>query len=109
MQLLSEADRPTDLKIKNEADLYNKANNIRKSKETQKLAEEYAEQQEKIWEAQGMLKSKESLFSTPEERLQRIKGEILSAINRAINHKEKSAIRDVKVYLKKLEQELFER
>jgi len=107
VQILSEAERPTVLKIKNEADLYNKANNIRKSKETRKLAEQYAEQEEKIREAQEVLKSKEALFSTHEERVKQIKGKILSAMNRAITHKEKSAIEDIRRLTDTLEKELF--
>lgn len=107
IQVLSEAERPAALKIKNEADLYNKANNIRRSKETQKLVTQFAEQEVKIRKAQEMLKSKDALFSTHEDRIKRIKGEILSAVNRAITHKEKSAIKEIRDLTEKLEKELF--
>jgi len=107
IQVLSEADRPASLKIKNEADLYNKVSNIRKSKETQKLAEQFQEQEEKIREAQEILKAKDSIFSTHEERIKRIKGEILSAMNRAIIHKDRSAIEDIRRLTGVLEKELF--
>lgn len=109
VQMLSEAERPAALKIKNEADLYNKAKNIRESKETEKLVYQFAEQEVRTRKAQEMLKSKNALFSTSEERVKRIKGEVLSAMNRAIIHKEKRAIADMRKLTDKLEKELFGR
>jgi len=105
--MLSEAERPAALKIKNEADLYNKAKNIRKSKETQKLVTQFSEQEVKIRKAQEMLKSKDALFSTKEDRVKRIKGAILSAMNRAIQENDKKAIEEIRENTNKLEKELF--
>jgi len=109
IQVLSEAERPAAMKIKNEADLYNKASNIRKSKETKNLAEQFQAQEEKIREVQEEFQSKDVIFSTHEQRVKRIKGEILSAMNRAIVHKEKSSINEIRKLTEKLEQELFGR
>ncbi len=89
-------------KIKNEADLYNKAQNIRRERQAQKTGVDI----EEMASANGT-GIKEPVFSTREDRLTRIKGNIISSINKSIQKKDKKALRDAKKYLKKLEDELF--
>lgn len=104
VQLLAQAKNAKDIgKIKNEADLYNKAQNIRKAKKTQKGTDADAIANQEA----DALKIKEPVFSTKEDRVMRIKGNIISAINKSIQNKDKKSLKNAKSYLKKLEDELF--
>lgn len=94
-------------KVKNEADLYNKAQTIRKNKEAQKSARSIQQEEERINGAVDQLKLKEPVFTTKEDRLVRIKGNIISAINKGMQKKDKKALKEARKYLKRLEDELF--
>lgn len=108
VQLLAQIKNPREVgKIKNEADLYNKAQIIRKNKKAQKTAQNTAYEEERMQEGAGTLKMKEPVFSTKEDRIMRIKGSIISAINKGIQNQDKKALKNAKGYLKKLEDELF--
>ncbi len=108
VQLLAQVKNPKEIgKIKNEADIFNKAQNIRRSKKAQKnQADEYMGQ-EHMDEAMEYLKIKEPVFSTKEDRIMRIKGNIISSINKSIQNQDKKSLKNAKSYLKKLEDELF--
>ncbi len=108
VQLLAQVKNTRQIgKIKNEADLYNKAQAIRKSKETDKRTQSSLYEEERIQQATDELKLKEPIFTTKEDRIQRIKGNIISAINKGIQKQDKKALKNAKNYLKKLEDELF--
>ena len=94
-------------KIKNEADLYNKAQTIRKEKEAIKADKAQKEMDERVNEAIDTIKSSEPVFANKEERLKRIKANIVSSVNKTIQQKDKSSLKEAKAYLKRLEDELF--
>ena len=104
IQALSNSKNPEKLTIKNEADLFNKAQIIKNEILTQVETD-----------LKGLKKHKEKdledpkpIFLNKEDRLKRIKGMILSAINRAINAKDIKAIGELKKLIERLENELFE-
>ena len=109
IQILSEFDEKTkrNLKVKNEADLYNKIVQFRKNNIDaieQKLAEI---ESTKYAEAQAELQAKDSMFLNQNERLERLKARIISAINDAIRNKNINAIEELKVLIDRLQKELF--
>jgi hypothetical protein len=53
------------------------------------------------------LEDKEPVFLERADRLKKIKGMILSSINKAINDRDVSAIKELKKLIQNLEQELF--
>ncbi|WPP50797.1 ParB N-terminal domain-containing protein [Catalinimonas niigatensis] len=94
-------------RIKNEADLYNKAKSIRKEKEAQKAEKVQGEVDQRINDAIETIKGNEPVFTNKEDRIKRLKANIVSSVNKTIQHKDKSALREAKAYLKRLEDELF--
>jgi len=102
IQALQSAKNPEKLTIKNEKDLFNKAKNIRKEilqdVETKVKKIEF----DRVESAREILKSKEPDFLSQEDRLKKLKGMILSAMNRAINEKNASAIKDLKKLIDRL-------
>ena len=97
-----------EVKIKNEADLYNKAKNIRNEilievEESIKQIEE-----KRIETAREIIKDAEPVFVEKEDRLNRIKGMIISAMNRAIKEKDIAAFQELKKLIDKLGYEVFE-
>ncbi|MGD1889327.1 MAG: ParB N-terminal domain-containing protein [Cyclobacteriaceae bacterium] len=94
-------------KIKNAADLYNKAQAIRRAKQAHKDKQAMLQEDARIQEAADELKLKDPVFSSKEERLQMHKGRIISAINKAIQRKDKAALKQAKDYIKRIEDELF--
>ena len=92
--------------IKNEADLYNKAQAIRRQKEEARMLENRREEEQhqteneqKVVAAQQVLKATDPVFNTQEERLNRLKGQILSAVNQVISHKNRAAYLKLKIHL----------
>jgi hypothetical protein len=57
---------------------------------------------------QEVLKSIEPVFLTREDRLKKIKGMIISAINRAITEKDSVVIKELKKLIDKLADELHD-
>lgn len=94
-------------KIKNEADLYNKAKSLRKEKEAQKAERAQSEMDERVSEAIETIKGSEPVFTNKEDRIKRIKANIVSSVNKTIQQKDKNALKEAKAYLKRLEDELF--
>ncbi len=94
-------------KIKNEADLHNKANSLRNKILTDIEKKLKDEKQEKVRAAQEELESRDSLFINDEERVNRVKAGIMSAINRAIQKKDVKAINELRGLIDKLEVLLF--
>jgi hypothetical protein len=94
-------------KIKNEKDLYNKAIAFRREKEMQKEEKREKEMEDRINTAVETMKNNDAVFTTKEERIKRIKANIVSSVNKTIQQKDKSALKEAKAYLKRLDDELF--
>ena len=104
VQALSDAKHPDRLTIKNEADLFNKAKVIKS---------EVLQEVEAGLKSLGKEKFAKEENAQPEflekpDRLRKIKGMILSAINKAINEKDVKAIKELKKLVERLEGELFD-
>jgi hypothetical protein len=106
IQVLTTHKDPDKLTFKNEADLSNKAKQIRDEilDDVEKKIKNINDK--KVREAQAILAEKEPVFLDRDDRLKKIKGMIVSAINKAINEKNISAIKDLKRLIDKLEQEI---
>lgn len=57
--------------------------------------------------AQEFLKSAEPIFQEKDDQVNRIKGKIMSAMNRAINNRDIEAIDELKKLIERLENLLF--
>ncbi len=93
--------------IKNEADLHNKASQIRNrilGDIEKKLKEDKAE---RIKRAQEELRNRDAIFADERERVNRIKAGIMSAINRSIENRDVKAMNELKELIEKLEDLLF--
>lgn len=108
IQFLSEIDqrKKATFKVKNEADLFNKIAQFRK--ENLDIIEQKLDEieQEKYAAAKAELVSRDTMFLDKDERLQRLKGRIISAINDAIKNKNVKAISALKELMDSLYQEL---
>lgn len=108
IQILSDSEDPSSVVIKNEADLGNKAK-ILKDLVLDEVENSIKRiENEKIEKAKEILNKTEPLFVERDQRLIRIKGMILSAINKAINDRNIGAIQELKNLIERLEHELFE-
>lgn len=108
IQILSSAKNAENLVIKNEADLYNKAKLISDQvlNEVENRIKKIGKQRiEKIAEE---AKDSEPIFLDKDDRLRKIKGRIISAINSAINNKDIDAIKELKKLIDRLANELFD-
>ena len=105
--LFSDIDEKDIKSIKNEADLHNKASQIRNRILTDIEKKLKESKEDKIKRAQEELKSRDVLFVNQKERVNRVKGAIISAINRAIHDKDIKAMNELKVLIEKLEDLLF--
>jgi hypothetical protein len=108
VQILSSATNCEQITIKNEADLFNKAKIIREEVLTEVERRVQKIQGEKFSRAQKILNDADPLFLNRDDRLRKIKGMIISAINRAINRKDADAIRELKKLIDRLADEIFE-
>ena len=106
VQALSDAKNPDRITIKNEADLFNKAKAIKEEILGEVEVGLKNLQQKKIVDLHDELTS-EPTFLDKNDKLRKIKGMILSAINRAINEKDIKAIKELKKLVERLEGELF--
>jgi len=97
-----------EVKIKNEADLYNKAKKIRIQilneieDSVRQMEEQYVDM------AREIIQESEPLFIDKGDRLNKIKGRIISAMNRTIKEKDIEAIQELKKLIDKLECEIFQ-
>lgn len=108
IRLLCEGDEALIKSIKNEADIFNKAKIIQDTllNEVEDTLNEIKKKQ--VEEAQEFLKSSEPIFPERGDQVNRIKGRIISAINRAINQRDIQAIDDLKKLIERLESLLFQ-
>ncbi len=105
--LFSDIDKNEIKSLKNEADLHNKANNLRNNVLAAIEKNLKSDQEIKVKEARAILEERENPFSSYETRINRIKGQILSAMNRAIQNKDMKAIDELKSSIEKLQGLLF--
>lgn len=111
IQVLPEARDPEKITIKNEADLFNKAKRIRDEllaeveRDIKNLDQSKIEIAKK--KASDYFDAKEPVFAEKNDRLKRIKGRIISAINKAINEHDVNAIKELKRLIERLSDELF--
>jgi hypothetical protein len=108
VQILGNARNPEKISIRNEGDLHNKAKIIREEILEEVEGSINKLQKEKIRKAQDILDSTEPLFLKKEDRLRKIKGKIITAINRGIKDKDATAIKELKKLIDRLEDELFD-
>ncbi|MCA4896305.1 MAG: hypothetical protein ING84_15000 [Cytophagales bacterium] len=106
IQALTNARDPEKINIKNEADLYNKAKVIKEEVLQEVEAKIKKIEKQKSEKVQEVLKSMEPVFLSREDRLKKIKGMIISAINRAITDRDSIAIKELKKLIDKLADEL---
>lgn len=108
IQILSDSKDPLSLVIKNEADLSNKAKILKDLILDEVENSINRIENERIDKAKDMLTKTEPLFIERDQRLIRIKGMILSAINKAINDRNVNSIQELKNLIERLEHELLE-
>jgi hypothetical protein len=106
IQALTDARNPEKVNIRNEADLYNKAKAIKEEVLLEMEAKVKKIEKQKSEKVQEILKSIEPVFLTREDRLKKIEGMIISAINRAITERDSVAIKELKKLIEKLASEL---
>jgi hypothetical protein len=106
VQALSDAKNADRITIKNEADLFNKAKIIRA--EILDEVESGLKSLDKKKREKALEGITEPMFLNKGDKLRKIKGMILSAINRAINEKDAKAMKELKKLIDRLEGELFE-
>ena len=107
IRLLTEGDEQLTSNIKNEADLYNKAKIIKENLLNEVESSLNQIKQREVEEAQEYLQSTEPLFQEKDDQVNRIKGKIISAINRAINKRDIEAIDELRKLIERLENLLF--
>lgn len=97
IQLLGES--VEQISVKNEADLFNKIEQIKR----ESLDKVESELNSITIEEQSRMEVVENPFGAYEDRIKRIKGQILSYINKAIDHKDLEAIVKLKGLIERLE------
>ena len=105
--LFSDVDEKKIKGIKNEADLYNKANQIRNKILTDIETRLKEDKEKKVEKAREELKNRDTVFIDQRERINRIKARIMSAMNRAIESRDVKAMDELKELIEKLEGVLF--
>lgn len=106
VQILTQSESAYKLTFKNEADLYNKAKRIRNDILEEIEAKVMDIQNKKVKDAQTTLAQKDPLFLRRDDRLRKIKGMIVSAINKAIKDRNVNSIKELKKLIERLEEEL---
>lgn len=107
VQILTEAKNPERLQIKNEADLYNKAKQLRESLLDEVEAKVKEATQNRLNEAKLLFAEREPIFQDKNDRTRKIKGMIISAINEAIEKRDRNAITTLRQLIDKLTDEIF--
>jgi hypothetical protein len=104
VQVLAEANNRDKLLIRNEADLHNKAKQIR-----QNVLENVSLKLKKLEKERGTGEGEveSTIFLGKDDKFRRIKGRILSAINRAIQERDLNAMKELKKLVEQLSIELF--
>ncbi|MDN5211881.1 ParB N-terminal domain-containing protein [Fulvivirgaceae bacterium BMA12] len=107
VMLFADVDPNQKLTFKNEADLHNKANRLRNKMLTEIEGQFKQSEVDRIERAREDLKASDPMFNTKDSRVSRIKGQILSAMNKAIQHNDLTAFKELEELIKKLHSVLF--
>lgn len=108
VQAMADYENHEDLIVKNEADLYNKAKVI-KDRALEDIAGKVKEiETGRIQRAQEKLAQKEPVFLEREGRINKLKGQIISGINRAIRDRDVQAIEELRKLIDKLAEEILD-
>ncbi len=108
VQVLADHKDPDKLRIKNAADLYNKAKII-KDRALDEIEGKVREiERTRINNAHEKLAENEPMFLEREDRINKLKGQIISAINRAIRDRDVDAIDELKKLIGKLADEILD-
>lgn len=107
LQVLADAKNSNKITIKNEQDLFNKAKLI-KAEILDQVARDLKNLDKKKTSNSITASDLDPVFMDKGDKLRRIKGMILSAINKAISNKDIKAMRELKKLIERLEGELFE-
>ena len=97
-----------NLTIKNEADLYNKVEIIKRENEDTRLRKVEDEIEERINRANKILDETGPLFQSRDERINQMKGRILSVMNKAIKYRKRELISELIELIRKLEELLVD-
>ena len=108
VMLFADVDDHKKLNFKNEADLYNKANRLRNKMLTEIEGQLKQTEMDRIERAKEELQATDPMFNTREARINRIKGQILSAMNKAIQNNDAIAFKELEGLIKKLHTVLFD-
>ncbi len=108
IMLFADVEDYKKLNFKNEADLYNKANRLRNKMLTEIEGQLKQTEIDRIERAKEELQATDPMFNTREARINRIKGQILSAMNKAIQHNDAKAFQELEGLIKKLHTVLFD-
>lgn len=108
IQILAEARDADTMSIRNEADIYNKAKNIRESVLSDIESKVKRMEQERVSKAQKEIQDVEPIFLSKGDRVKKIKGMIISCINSAINKKDSKAIKELKKLVDELAEVIFD-
>jgi hypothetical protein len=108
IQVLSEMKEPSKIIIKNEADLLNKARKLKNEILDEVETRIQIIENERTEASKESIRLQEPLFLERNDRLIKIKGMILAAINRAINDRNIDAIHELRQLIERLEHELFD-
>jgi hypothetical protein len=107
IQTLPSAKNPEKLVIKNEADLYNKSKAIREELLDEVESKVRRIEEERTSVARKIIEEHEPAFLPKGDRIKKIKGMIISAINKAINDRDVTSINQLKKLIDKLADVIF--
>lgn len=108
VQAIADYENPESLTVKNEADLYNKAKVIKDRALEEIEGKVKAIERGRIERAQEKLAEKEPMFLEREDRINKLKGQIISGINRAIRDRDVEAIDELRKLIDKLADEILD-
>jgi hypothetical protein len=101
--LFADAQRHLTRNIRNEADLHNRVKKLRVELLSDIEFKLKEDKDKRIKEAQRKLREMEPVFSDWQDSVQKVKGRILSAVNRAIESRDVKALDQLKQLVVKLE------
>ena len=108
VQVLADYEDPENLTVKNEADLYNKAKVIKDDALEEMEGKIKEIERTRIRSAQEKLAEKEPVFLEREDRINKLKGQIISAINRAIRDRDVQATDELRKLIDRLVDEILD-
>lgn len=105
--MLSNAPNPQEIVIKNEADLFNQVNDLRNELLDTIEIEISKVEKSRLQESKAAVDEIEPIFLNRDDRIRKIKGMIISAMNSAISGKDLLAIEALKNLVESLQEVIF--